>query len=81
MHGGEYHDDPIDVGSVRPSWTGAGAAARPLNYPVLFRPKDSVRCAHNGHIVTFTEHMQFDTEEELQTYICDCIIDGTAVNV
>jgi hypothetical protein len=70
MHGGEHHPDPSDPPFVKPSFIGTNRAIR---YPVRFRAGNQVRCANNGHAFTFTETHVFASEEELQTYVCDCV--------
>lgn len=79
MHGGGHHGEetPLELLPWSPRWV--GTKARSVRYPVQFSIGDQIMCYPPGvppHIVTFAEPMEFDTEEELRIYICDCVAEG-----
>jgi hypothetical protein len=81
MHGG-WHPYPTDP-FKRPVFT---RNPRPIRYPCQWGPGDVVHCRVMETDFTFPEpeegqprHLVFESEQELQNYICLCIAESENV--
>jgi hypothetical protein len=80
MHGG-WHPAPTDP-FKRPGHAGF-SRSRPINYPIRYIPGDTCHCNVMDRDFVFPEPepgqpraLVFDTEQELQNYICTCIAEA-----